>query len=342
TAMEPEWRCPICYDTRDDVANAIPCGHQFCLGCIVRCRLRKPSCPVCRGHIEVVRFSVRAEDDFIQFSITDPEESEDAYSLAVTFPSNRTENSTPPPPVSSPQGTMSPAEEGAVGPEAVGGLLPEVWAEAFQRHQHLLDLVLPWLRQELAVIYGTQWWMARSVESSILHGLCLYGLDEEVIVQMLQPILEEDIEELIHGFIEIIVRQCSEEARRLMHSSAATEEDNSMTSSSSSSSRGGTPSCSLASISSLAGSNTEEVTGMAEATVHGDPSCSQSTHEPAEQDQAQKGLSQVMAAGPSTQGCSHSPSDPSQDRDRSGRREQRAPKRRAPSPQDSPQPCKRP
>lgn len=40
----------------------------------------------------------------------------------------------------------------------VPALPPKVWAALFQEHQEILDPLLPWLRQELAVMFGTVWW----------------------------------------------------------------------------------------------------------------------------------------------------------------------------------------
>uniref|UniRef100_A0A8C9ND88 RING-type E3 ubiquitin transferase n=1 Tax=Serinus canaria TaxID=9135 RepID=A0A8C9ND88_SERCA len=59
-------RCPICHDAHEDAAYAMPCGHQFCLGCIMHWTDRKPVCPVCSRTILIVKFSVREEDDYLQ------------------------------------------------------------------------------------------------------------------------------------------------------------------------------------------------------------------------------------------------------------------------------------
>ncbi|NXK15616.1 TOPRS ligase, partial [Herpetotheres cachinnans] len=350
-ATQTEGSCPICQGTQDDVAYAMPCHHQFCLGCIMRWADRNPSCPLCRRPIETVRFSVREEDDYLHCVITPPDESPDASSQAGRAPNRLAENSPHHPavsPPSSPQGMLSPAEQGAAGTEAMGGLLPEVWAELFQRREHLLDPVLPWLRQELAAIYGDQWWLAKSAESTILHGLCICGPHQELMVQTLQDSLEQHTARLVHGIINIIVQRCSEEAQRLLHSLAVGDEDDSpMARSSPSSSsrttpRHQTPDSSLAPSSSPAGSHREEEASTSEATLCRGPGRPPSASIPAEQEQPQEEPGQVaVVAGPSAQGSCCSPSAPGQDRHRLPAGPQRPPKRRAAGSQDSPQPCKR-
>ncbi|KAF1664830.1 hypothetical protein FQA23_0014828, partial [Aptenodytes patagonicus] len=347
-ATEPECTCPICHNARNDVAYVMPCLHQFCLGCILRWTRMKPECPLCRRPIEIVRFSVRAEDDYIQYVIPPLEESRDASSQAGRAPGHPADNSPHHPvasPPSSPQRRLSPAEQGAVGTEAegtVGGLLPEVWAALFQREEHLLDPVLPWLRRELEAICGARWWQAKNAENSILRTLCNYGPDGEVMVQVLQDCLQQYTELLVHGVINIIVHQCSEEARRLLCSYAAGEEDDSPAAIPNATAyRGGTPDSSLASSSSPAGSDSEEEAGTLEAALRRGPVHPPSAPTPAEQEQPQEEPGEAAVAGPSAQGCSRSPCAPSRGTDRSPRGPQRPPERRAASPQDSPPPCKR-
>uniref|UniRef100_A0A8C0ZAQ1 RING-type domain-containing protein n=1 Tax=Cyanistes caeruleus TaxID=156563 RepID=A0A8C0ZAQ1_CYACU len=60
-AMGTEWSCPICHDEREGVAYVIPCGHEFCMGCILRWAEKKPECPLCRRLIESVRFSLQEQ-----------------------------------------------------------------------------------------------------------------------------------------------------------------------------------------------------------------------------------------------------------------------------------------
>ncbi|XP_027519669.1 E3 ubiquitin-protein ligase Topors-like [Corapipo altera] len=346
---ETDSTCSICQDTRKDVASALPCRHQFCLGCILRWTRRNPSCPLCRRMIETVRFSEQSEQDYIQLVITSPEESPEGHRQAERAPGHLEINSPHPPvvsPPSSPQETLSPDEQGASRLELVGDLLPEVWAGLFCQQQQLLDPVRPWLRQRLEGIYWGRWWLVEATESCILRYLCIYGPDAEILVQRLLVFLEEHTELLVHGLINAIAEQCNEEAMRLLHSHAVRDEDSSPAASTSSSS---SSSCSMSSsahkgtpVSCPAGSDVEEETATVETAPHQGPSCPQTEPIPAEEDQTQEEPEQAAVAGPSAQGSSHSHSTPGQGRGCSPGAARCAHKRRAPSPLDSPKPNKKP
>ena len=317
--------------------------------------------------METIKFSVRAEDDFLLYTLLETDELQDASSQAARAADLLAESRPYSPlvaPPFSPQEMVSAAEQGAVGTEAVGGLLPSVWALLFQRQEHLLDPVLPWLRHELAAIFGAQWWLAKRAESTVLHCLCACGPDWEVMVQTLQDSLEEYTAQLVHGIINVIVEQCSEEAQRLLQPLAVGDEDDSAVAGSSSTSSSSTssisstssssttsystcqeltPDSSLASSSSPAGSHMDEEADILEAALCKCPGRPPSAPVPAEQEQPQEEPRQAqLVAGPSAQGSRRSPSDPVRDReDHLPRGPRRPPKRRATDPQDSPQPCKR-
>lgn len=209
-------------------------------------------------------------------------------------------------------------------PVAVGGLLPEVWAGLFRQEQHLLDPVQPWLHQRLVGIYWHQWWLVESAESSILHSLCVHGPAAEVLVQRLQPLLQEHTGPLVHSIIGVIRCWCSERARGLLHSCAARDEEDNP---------GGTSGSSSSSSSSWR---------RGPAGPRDGPSHLPSVPIPTEQVHPQEELGQEVAAGPSAQGSSQSPSTPSQDRDCLSGQPQRCPKRKAHRPLETPQPRKKP
>ncbi|NXB08884.1 PHRF1 protein, partial [Cnemophilus loriae] len=343
------WSCPICQGAHNDTASALPCHHQFCLGCILRWALRNPSCPLCRTLIRSIRFSEQNEWDYLQCAITLSRESPEASSQAGGAPGESTvapvmgENGCHHPvvsPPSSPQETLSPPQQTTAGPEPVGDILPEIWAELFRRQQHLLDPVLPWLCQRLVRIFWGRWWLVQAAESSILNDLCVYGLDVETLVLRLQNSLGEGTAQLVHGLINVIVGQCSKEAQRLLHPHANQEEIHRPSASTRSASSSSSSSHEGISDSSPTSSNMEGEAGTSEAAFHaGSPP---SVPVPTERDQSQQQLGRAVVAGPSVQGCSHSPSTPGQGRACSPRKPWHAQKRQAPSPQDCLQSNKRP
>ncbi|NXI56420.1 TOPRS ligase, partial [Chloroceryle aenea] len=375
-ATETEWSCPICHDVRDDVAYIVPCGHRFCLRCSLRWTAVTPRCPLCRQQVDAVRMPVQGGNS-VQMAVAhldeSPSDSSQAGTALVRLAQDRPQVPLASPPLPQ-QETQSPAAEQQAAGTAVGGLLPHVWAELFQRHERLLDPVLTWLHQQLEEIYGGQWWMIKCIETMILYILCDCGPDEEAMIEMLYlHDAEESVIWLIRGTINVIEQQCSEQAQRLLRASVAREGDNpvassgfsssrssqgvtpahdarennspvaSSSSSSSRASRGVTPPPTPASSTSPAGSDQEEAASTTEAALHGGPGCPPSAPGPAEPEQPQEEPAEAEAAeGPSGQGYRHRPSTSGQGRGRSASGHGRPPKRRARSPQDSPQPRKRP
>lgn len=313
-ATGKEWICPICCDAPDDVAYAMPCGHRFCLGCILRWAERNPGCPLCRRSILTVKFSDRGGDDYLHCVITPPRELPESSSQTAEAPRGLAENAPHGPAdslASSPQGIRAPAQQQAAGPEAVGGILPELWAELFRRRRNFLEPVRAWLRQGLEMIYGGEWYQVKSAESGIVLALCVYGPDREVLVQRLQPRLQQYTASLVHGILNIIETQCSEEVQRLRHSHMVREEDEVPDASSDPpDSQEGAPSLSQTPSSGIANSNTEEEARTLEPALHGHPSHSPSVSTAAEQEQPQEELGETrMAAGSSApgQGRDHAP-----------------------------------
>lgn len=330
-----DWNCPICHNTRSDVASALPCNDQFCLGCILRWAKTNPACPLCSRHMEIVKFSERNELDYLQFAITASEELAEDSSQAGSAPFHLAQNSPHHPGVSSrpsPQRMLSPDEQETTESEFMGGLQPEVWAELFQRQQHLLDPVLPWLRGRLAALYKDQWWRAEAAEGSILHGLCVCGPNAETLVELLEPLLNGHTASLVYGTINVIAGQCSDEAQRLLcfHHSSTNSHNSSYASSQE-----------VTHTSGPAGSEVEEEAGTSGTGIQQSPNHASSMPICSEQDQPQEQREQMVAmAGPSARDCN--PSAPNQGRNYSSGKPRRARKRRARRARDSPCPKKRP
>ncbi|XP_015507830.1 uncharacterized protein LOC107215955 [Parus major] len=334
-ATRADWSCPICHSNRSNVASAVPCNDRFCLGCILRWAKTNPVCPVCSRRMETVRFSERNKRDYLQFAITASEVLAEDSSQAGSAPFHLARKRphhprvSPPP---SPQRMLSPDEQGTAEPVFMGGLLPEVWAELFQRQQQLLDPVLPWLRWRLEAVYHDQWWRAEAAESSILHGLCVCGPNAEILIELLEPLLNGHTASLVYGIMNVIAGQCSDKAQRLLCFHHA---------STNSSSSSYTRSQEVTLASGTTGSEVEEEASTSETGLQQSPCHPPSMPTSSEQDQPQEEQEQtVVAAGPSAQGCS--PSPPDQGRDHSSRQPRHARKKRARRPHNSPCPKKRP
>ncbi|NXP12843.1 TOPRS ligase, partial [Thinocorus orbignyianus] len=345
-AMEREWSCPICCETRDGIATVNPCCHRFCLGCIMRWAEKLSRCPLCRGKMEEIKFSMQ-KDDYLECWIASSKRSRlyiRRVGRAPRIPANSSPRHLVVSAASSPQRMVLQEEQTAAGTEAMGGLLPNNWAELFKQNKHFLNPVLPWLRRELGAIYGEQWWLALAAETLVLNLLCLHGLDEEAIVQQMELELGEQAELLVHGLITVIRRRCGVEAWMLLHFPADREEEEDDRHSGNSSSTSSTSSSSTSSSSSSSSTSSTSSTSSEDekATLQGGTGRPASPSVPAEREQPQRELEEVAVAGPSLRGGSSSSSSPSLGRGSSRGGPQRPPKRRAPSPQDSPQPHKRP
>ena len=341
-AAEEEWTCPICRDVQKDIAYAVPCRHEFCLGCILRWAMQKETCPLCRRIMTVVKVAAWDDDNDLDFTISPPAPPLPACFQAGIAYIYRRQHDVPSPPEE--QEDME-AEEGPM----VGGLLLEVWAALFRQHPEILDPVLPWLRQELRAIFGTQWWEAMAAENLILNTLCNIGLDTEALTQLLRPALGDRAETLIQGLVDATVNRWGEEAHGQLslqgvHVSTGQEEgpadrgqeDSSVAAPGPTASPQGTVTSNPRPNSSTRSANREEQPSTPEAVLRGDPSDTPAVHIPTEHEEPRKEMEQAEAAGVSAEGSS--PSTPGH-LPGSARRPR---KRRAGSELDPQQPCKRP
>ncbi|NXC48415.1 TOPRS ligase, partial [Penelope pileata] len=323
-ATAEAWACPVCRDERGDVAYAMPCNHQFCLGCIQRWARMRDSCPLCRTPMHTVKVSVRGDDQYIECIVSPPAVPAPAGFGTVTDPEEaEAPDQAPPPP---PPGQEDREQDIRA---ALGGLLPEEWAGVFREQRDILAPLLPWLRERLSAIPNIHWWQIRSLEGLFICSLCQLGLDRNALIQRVYPIMGLITIVLIQRLITVTISLCGQQARQLLgleEDSASEQEEGPAATSSPTTS----PQRTLVPSSSV-GPNVEEPPSTS-SELPAAPS-------PREQEQPNLHPGQE-AAGPSAQGCS--PSAPSRGRKRSAGGPRRPKKRRASSAQRAPQPRKRP
>ncbi|NXT95236.1 TOPRS ligase, partial [Anhinga rufa] len=334
-ASERGDRCPVCLDSWDDAAYVMPCLHQFCCPCILRWAESKPECPLCKRRVQSIVHSVRADNDFKEVVIR-------AAGLASASAGTRQAGGAPGHPANhSPPRPVTPrplAVDSAPRPP-VGGLQPDAWASLFDDHPALLRRFLPWLQQQLGLIFFEEPSTAAVLEDLILCVLGLFGLDEEVLVRLLQESLQNHAATFVRQLINVAMQRCSREAHRLLgleDGRAAEEQEGSPTAAPRpAASQRGYPAPGPASSTSPPQDHQEERPSTSAAVLRG---CTSSPlHAPipthGEQEEQQEDQGEAVA-GPST---------PSQQRHHTRGRPRRPLKRRAQgSSRDSSQPSKRP
>ncbi|XP_021270909.1 uncharacterized protein LOC110407479 [Numida meleagris] len=278
--LPSDWACPVCGQSRHDAAYVTPCLHQLCLGCALRWAKQQPTCAVCKKNIETIRYSVWAEDDYLECPIPQPaEHSEDDQE----------------------------DEEGSAQPQLVApeqGFRPEVWADFFRGNPGDLEPLLQWLQQELERITGDEWWEVLSARSAVMHLLCTYGLDEDALFLSLEAHLADDTEEFVTGLITTVTALYGPELRRQQDSQAAREaggQDSPAATPSPATSQQEPPASGLGRSASPAGPSAEQLPGV----PHGGPEPQSPVPVSPEEPQEEPG--QAEAAGPSTQGTDRSP-----------------------------------
>ncbi|XP_072232561.1 uncharacterized protein [Leuresthes tenuis] len=68
----PDSKCPICLDRFNNLAYLDRCLHRFCFPCIQEWSHNKAECPLCKQPFASILHSVRAEDDFKEYTLRPP------------------------------------------------------------------------------------------------------------------------------------------------------------------------------------------------------------------------------------------------------------------------------
>ncbi|XP_031460762.1 uncharacterized protein LOC116236309 [Phasianus colchicus] len=174
-----DWTCPVCGQAREDVAYVTPCQHRLCYGCAVWWAEKKPSCAVCGHKIIGIRYSVRADDDYLECSVPQPAGHSDG----------------------GPQDEQGPAEPVLIAAEH--DFPAEVWAAFFDRHPEDLAPLLHWLQQEIREMSSDDWWEVQAGLWATVSLLCQHGLDRAALVRELQPITDGDATPFVRRLVGV-------------------------------------------------------------------------------------------------------------------------------------------
>lgn len=80
----PDSKCPICLDRFNNLAYLDRCLHRFCFLCIQEWSHNKAECPLCKQPFTSILHSVRAEDDFKEYTLRQqPERGSVAATVAL-------------------------------------------------------------------------------------------------------------------------------------------------------------------------------------------------------------------------------------------------------------------
>ncbi|KAM8985566.1 uncharacterized protein PRD47_000838 isoform 1-T2 [Ara ararauna] len=208
-AMELEDRCPICLGSWKDISYVMPCLHQFCYHCILRWAETKPECPLCKRRIQSILHTVEADNNYREHVITPPL-TPSAIIHQAEMPRHPASRNFHHPGASHPRA----AERAPRDP--VGRLQPEEWVNLFQDHPTLLETVLSWVEHRLQRIFRNRWLEAAIVESTITVLLTNYGMNEELLVQMLGVYLHTRTATFVQQLIRVAVRWRGREASHLL------------------------------------------------------------------------------------------------------------------------------
>lgn len=98
----------------------------------------------------------------------------------------------------------------------MGSLPTDTWGQLFQGHPALLQPLLSWVRRELGRIFRTRHPEALILPYAVGQTLCLFGLEEELLVQLLELDLHQHAATFVCDFLDVAVQLCSREAHRLL------------------------------------------------------------------------------------------------------------------------------
>ncbi|XP_058239767.1 topoisomerase I binding, arginine/serine-rich a isoform X2 [Hemibagrus wyckioides] len=207
----PDSKCPICLDRFRNVSYADKCFHRFCFRCILEWGKNKAECPLCKQPFGSVYHSVRSEHDFKVYELRPAENGSFGsmqgqrfrYRTTLTHERRRAGRM---------QGSSRQQEvvrfrrwlyqcDVRVHGVRDGGRSRDTSAEFFRKNPACLHRLVPWLKRELAVLYGSHDSVADVVLHVILSLITRHDIQDEAFLQELRPFLSSRTEHFLHEFL---------------------------------------------------------------------------------------------------------------------------------------------
>uniref|UniRef100_A0A8P4K1U7 E3 ubiquitin-protein ligase Topors n=1 Tax=Dicentrarchus labrax TaxID=13489 RepID=A0A8P4K1U7_DICLA len=148
----PDSKCPICLDRFNNLAYLDRCLHRFCFPCIQEWSHNKAECPLCKQPFASILHSVRAEDDFKEYTLRPPPANSSVAATVAMVAAMASARET----VAFRRALYRSGTRvrGVAGVGHQGQQQRDITADSFRRNPVHLNRLRPWLRRELTVLYG--------------------------------------------------------------------------------------------------------------------------------------------------------------------------------------------
>lgn len=209
--MSPDSKCPICLDRFRNVSYADKCFHRFCFRCILEWGKNKAECPLCKQPFGAMYHSVRSEHDFKVYELRPAENGSFGsvqgqrfrYRTTLTHERRRAGQT---------RGSSRQQEvvrfrrwlyrcDVRVHGVRDGGRSRDTSAEFFRKNPACLHRLVPWLKRELAVLYGSHDSVVDVILHVILSLITRHDIQDEAFLQELRPFLSSRTEHFLHEFL---------------------------------------------------------------------------------------------------------------------------------------------
>uniref|UniRef100_A0A1A8NMG5 E3 ubiquitin-protein ligase Topors n=1 Tax=Nothobranchius rachovii TaxID=451742 RepID=A0A1A8NMG5_9TELE len=236
----PDSKCPICLDRFNNLAYLDHCLHRFCFPCIQEWSHNKAECPLCKQPFASILHSVRAEDDFKEYTLQPPPTNSSVAATVAMLtgfqgvaapldPSDRASRRLMSRLVARQRlqregGAIRQLRErealafrrmlyrcgirvrGVAGANGNHGPQCDITAENFRQNPTHLNRLRPWLQRELKVLYGSHGSLVDIVQRIIVSRLARHGLESP-------PALEEDLRPFLLARTEHFLHELASFAR---------------------------------------------------------------------------------------------------------------------------------